>query len=374
MSVAGTRQCARAEQCVWYDREGKPGKLGSRNPDDICEACRKAGHVAGEDRVRRTKKRLGRRYEGLLRAATALLEEDEATESEVMATCAFAALTPLVDRPLRGGAPTVPRLGRIQGMFAAATRSEWDRLALRFYNTFEPLEAKRVVDGVLVVGRASNRVEAVYEPETGLVDSIVLEVDELSVKEKRVGDLYERALARYGLNWSEAEDGPISGEPRAGTIHMVARPIRGGPVRPGEEDQRLFPPPDQVRAFFARQRRTGGADLQGRPSGHDFDRGNLIAACVAWCLGARGVLVKGRKVRGRLLKKNRALERAVPALLDENGLALQSEGKPLPEKGWANKKSSAGRRIGKVDPAMRRIESILWYGPALGSRDPELYF
>lgn len=179
MSVASARErryCARGQECVAYHvLGGNPTPLGKRNPDDICEACRKAGHVAGEDRARRSRKGLERRYDGLLRAGTALLEEGKATESEVVGSLVFAAL-----------APVVPELERIQCLFAAATGAEWDGLALRFYNTFEPLEAKRVVDGLLVVGRASNRVEVVYEPETGLVDSIVLEVDDLSVTAGKV--------------------------------------------------------------------------------------------------------------------------------------------------------------------------------------------
>lgn len=336
--------------------------MGKRNPDDICEACRKAGHVAGEDRARRSRKGLERRYDGLLRAGTALLEEGKATESEVVGSLVFAAL-----------APVVPELERIQCLFAAATGAEWDGLALRFYNTFEPLEAKRVVDGLLVVGRASNRVEVVYEPETGLVDSIVLEVDDLSVTAGKVRGLYERALSRYDLRWSDSEDGPISGEPCEGTIRMIARLTWGRSAPACEEDRRLFPPPDQVRAYFARQRRSTVEDLQGRPSGPAFHRGNLIAACVAWQLGARGALVKKREARGRLLRKNRVLEPAIAALLNETGLAqAQWQRQSLPRIGWANKKTSLGKRIERLDAPLRRIESILWCGPALGSRDLEL--
>lgn len=309
----------------------------------------------------------------MLRAAKILLKEDQASESEVIATLAFAAITPAVDRPLLGGAPTVPRLGRVRDMFAAATRSEWDDLALRFYNTFEPLEAKRVKDGVLIVGHASNRAEAVYEPETGLVDSIVLEVDNHSVKAKEVRDLYERVLARNGLRWSDAEDGPISGEPRVGTIRMIARPSCVGGAS-SCEDQRLFPPPDQVRAFFTRQRRTGGADLQGRKSGPVPHRGNLIVACVAWHLGVRGVLVKQREARGRLLNRNRDLGPAVAALLNETGLAEGQEQREQLPSDWANKKTTMGKRVEQVDIPVRRIEALLWYGPALGGRDPGLYF
>ena len=40
------RYCARGEQCVWYARDGEPGKLGNKKPDHICEQCREADFKA----------------------------------------------------------------------------------------------------------------------------------------------------------------------------------------------------------------------------------------------------------------------------------------------------------------------------------------
>jgi len=49
MSVTSSpepRYCARGEQCIWYARDGEPGKLGNKNPDRICEQCREADFKA----------------------------------------------------------------------------------------------------------------------------------------------------------------------------------------------------------------------------------------------------------------------------------------------------------------------------------------
>ena len=358
MGSVAKRSCEMGKRCTQFPSLGEASKLDRYNKSGICRPCQDAGYRPGDSKLLGQKTSLERRYSELLRASQVLLER-EASETEVVPTLVFAALI-----------PAVPYLENIRDQFVAAGgpgKDAWSVLRTRFYNTFTPLEAKDVDGGVVVVGHSSIRPTVVFGEEPGLVEGIVIEVDDPTADPKMAAAVYEQALALVDVPCSDSTTGQVGWELRPGAIHIAVRPVSqdthpifGRAALPLEKQRQFpFPHPDLVEDMCGALKRAFRNKLPGRKSGGSFHKANLIAACVAWYLGARGKI-----------KRTNRLEPVVAALLNENLLAEQ-----LPETGWiTGKGKSIGDRLPKVDKPIRDVEEIFRGRPAVSSRFSDLYF
>ena len=101
---------------------------------------------------------------------------------------------------------------------------QWEKLEQRFWNTFQPFYAKDLVGGVLVVERQSQSKVATYDPETGIIESIAIDVFDRDVKPEEIRSRYEDMLDSRDLRYDRSDTGQFSWKPYRGSIRVMVSP------------------------------------------------------------------------------------------------------------------------------------------------------
>lgn len=114
----------------------------------------------------------------------------------------------LVFGALCGG---IARLKHAKGLFEEATpeHDQWQDLEKAFWNTFQPFYAEALVDGVLIVKRQRQSMGARYDRETGIIESIEIDVFDQDVKPEEVRGLYEEMLNSGNLRHNRSYTGQL---------------------------------------------------------------------------------------------------------------------------------------------------------------------
>jgi hypothetical protein len=228
-------------------------------------------------------------------AAHALLDNEYLDQEEVVPSLAFAALS-----------EEFPRLAAERDRLAHSGQDTelWKDLRLDFWDKFEPLWAKRYVEGILIVRRGVLSMVVGYDPATNVTDMIEIEVADNSIGAGEVAGLYERALDKYEVGHDGSPAGGIDWGLYPGKIRMVVRPegrtadsLHHLPIRRPDR-QPPFPDPRLVGDMYAVLRGSEGtkdrfpgygrAVLPGRDRGRKTGGRTLIPACVAWYVSDRG--------------------------------------------------------------------------------------
>ncbi len=288
------------------------------------------------------------RYEELLRAARVVSNVRITDENEIIPTLGFV-----------GRFWEIPYLKRIRDRFTEADEGSeaWSRLKTSFLNSFDRLNALRVVDGVLVVGMVATEVTGTRN-EAGVVDEIVVNVYRHSEKPEDVAKFYEQELKRAGLS-CDSDGGEVRYEARDGRIRLTLRP---------ERHQGSFPRPEIVEGMLeanrgSRANSSGYAHLLGgRERGAGFKADNLIPAVCAWYVGGRG-----------RVNENHALKPMVAKVLNKH--LLEPCGKlSLPEDSW-DSSQSLWNRTKRVSQPILRVDHTLREGAKwLGRKRLDTYF
>jgi hypothetical protein len=222
----------------------------------------------------------------------------------------------LVFGALCGG---IARLKHAKGLFEEATpeHDQWQDLEVAFWNTFQPFYAEALVDGVLIVKRQRQSMGAGYDRETGIIESIEIDVFDQDVKPEEVRGLYEEMLNSGNLRHDRSDTGQLSWKIYRESIRIVVRPKDPtiDPLSRISHDvvpqQAQFPSPELVGGMYDLLR---GSEAKGRfagfgsaalPKWRPSDPGakrkqrrgpgahakTLIPACVAWFFADRGRLL-----------------------------------------------------------------------------------
>lgn len=240
----------------------------------------------------------GERYELLLRAARTLLSAGVTKEEEIIPTLVWAAkswdlgiLEALTDRFVEAGEGT----------------EEWVELKGRFAGALGAFESIRVVNGLLVLRWVPSAVTGVVDQETGVTETILIDVRRRSVKPEDVARRYQEYLRRKHIS-HEASQGSVGFAVSNGVIRLSvhpeepwAHPMGRLPKRVHRE-QLPFPPPQLVKCNYrglrgSRRKGQGfGFTLFGREGGQP-PKDNTIPATCAWYLGRRGRLIEQPSLR-----------------------------------------------------------------------------
>lgn len=286
------------------------------------------------------------RYHELLRAARMLLGVGVTAEEEIIPTLVWAAkswelglLETITDRFVEAGEGT----------------EEWAELKGRFAGALGAFEPIRVVDGVLVLRWVPTAVTGVVDRETGVIETILIDVRRRSVKPRDVAQRYTEYLQRRGTR-HDASQGSVGFAVSNGVIRLSvhpeepwAYPMGTPPARPRSR-QLPFPEARLVGGMYGALK--GAKDegfvhsLFGREKGPAGRPNNVVLATCAWYLGSRGGLIEQLPLRpgvARLL--NRGL--LEPCSLD-----------PLVEGTWTSA-DTVWRNSEKLTPWVLRAEHEL---------------
>jgi hypothetical protein len=292
------------------------------------------------------------RYDELLRAARVLLEAGVTDDGKIIPTLAFAARF-----------WEMPYFRRIRDEFIAASDEyeRWFELRDKFINSFGPfLEVLKVVNGVLVLRQVPIRILNAVN-EAGVTEEISIDVFRRSARPKDVSKLYEESLRSYGIPF-KTDRGDISYKAYANYIRLMARPENRTIDLAGKHTvwpeletlQQPFPPPRIIESLYEGVRgsmdkkKLGGFVyvLGGKERGPDAEPDNLIPACVAWYIGARGRLNQQHELKPKVAK-----------VLNER--LLRPCGKDtLPETGW-DSSQQIWRNAKRWSQAILRIDYAL---------------
>jgi hypothetical protein len=282
------------KQCVWYEREGKPGKLSKNNPDDICEQCREAG---------REREQSPAGHEELFRAAHTLFRHGVEDEHQIIPTLVFAAMSDQ-ERHFRD----------VRRRFAEATSDEaWGELRQQWTGVFADLWVDRpLLDGVLLLWLKNFFIQPYpVGPGWKAVDRIAIHVFRRSDTPDDLERLYGDCLAQNSIPPNDY-CGSIAWTCSEGGISLLVRPEDDNVHPPGERFiraprtelvQRPFPSPKVLRSIYEGVLETLPVGVvTGRKAGPQPSPYNLVLACVAWYVGDRGEQVKRPQARPELAK------------------------------------------------------------------------
>ena len=287
------------------------------------------------------------RYGELLRAARMLFGTGVTAEKTIIPTLVWAAKS--------------CELGvfrDITDCFANAGESteEWEELKRRFTGALGAFEPIRVVDGLLMLRWVPIAITGVVEQETGITETILIDVRHRSVKPENVAQHYDEYLRQRGIP-RDASQGSVGYAVSTGVLRMAvhpeepwAHPMGKLPIRVRRE-QLPFPSPQLVKGNYqglrGSMRRGQGFSfiLSGREGGLP-PKGNMIPATCAWYLGRRGRLIGQPSLRPE-----------VASLLNKH--LLEPCGKPTLVEGSWIPSDTVWSTIKVVDPSILRAEHEL---------------
>lgn len=263
-----------------------------RQPQELlCDACSRPAYTSGRRFVGDL---LCERCLAVLAAAQSLQDAGRAAEWEIIPTLAFAALS-----------EDEPALAVVREQCADAQRDseQWTATQQRFARTFESFWLRDHVDGVPLIQWNPVQVSAAYEPVTGVIEKIQIDVRDLSVRSAKIAELYEKTLSYNELGHNRSDTGMVSWKIYRGAIRVVVRPedadvdaVRRHMAGAGSQPL-AFPPPKLVSKVYdlLRGRKAKGEfqgygilALSGKAKGGDPEGRTLLSACVAWYFTDRG--------------------------------------------------------------------------------------
>ena len=243
---------------------------------------------------------MSREHEELLRAAKALLDNDLKAPQDIIPTVVFAVVST--------GNRHLEELK--ESLAANAVSSERGRIfRQRFAQAFEFHIISTLIDGVPIISQNLIHTAGTYKDDNlKELEKITIDVCDISVTVKQLGEHYGDALELFGADTSspqKGEEGMIGWQVGPGVIHMAIYPTLAEPPTRSTLARSLrqralrnhssFPPPAMVEQAYDMLR---GSEGKGkfRGFGRAMLPGNLtnqpqaktlLPACVAWYLAGR---------------------------------------------------------------------------------------
>jgi hypothetical protein len=238
--------------------------------------------------------------EELFRAARALLDNNFNAPQDIIPTVVFAEVS--------AGNRHLEELK--ESLAANDLMSERGRvLRQRFAQAFEFHSIRALIDGVPIISQNLVHITGAYKDDSlKEIEKITIDVCDISVTAKQVGEQYENALELFGVDTSSphrGEEGMIGWQVDPGVIHMAIYPtLADPPVRTAlarslrqrtRRNRPSFPPPATVAQGYHEARGSkkkgkfqglGRAMLPGNLTNQPEAK-TLLPACVAWYLAGR---------------------------------------------------------------------------------------